>query len=213
MIYPKDPYYLNADLVNKKQSGEPIHDEGFYEMVELLQDNGEPVYEVGIDFGQRLLFLEKLVPVVGGVEFDPNFGLYDKHSKMLDKRENGNNWDIKFISLEYWNPIKRDVVFTNHLLDILDEETRKEVLEKLLKTSKKLYLNENLELELPKRGNIYVVINEPGDDIKTNPKHEVEPELPSFESSKNRPKRSRKSKRDVSSDVPETETDDSSSSV
>lgn len=213
MIYPKDPYYLNAELVNKKQNGQPIHDEGFYEMVELLQENKEGVYEVGMDFGQRLLFLEKLVNVIGGVEFDPNFGLYSKHSNMFSIRENGKAWDIKFLSLEYWNPTQKEVVFTNHLLDILDEETRNKVLEKLLKISKKLYLNENIELDLPKEGNIYVVINKSGDDIKTDSKHEIEPELPSFESSRSKPKRSRKNKRDVSSDIPEAKSDDSSSSV
>lgn len=185
MRYLKDPYYLNSKLIADKVNEREIHNKGFYELVELLKLNKESnIYEVGFDFGQRLLYLqENNISVYGGIEFDPVFGLYQKHANLFKQK-----WDIRFGQIDYWNPINREVVITNNFLDQFSKDDANTILQKLLSTSKKLYLNENLELDLPKQGNIYVVINERGDDIKKSSGRSVkkEIELPNIESFTNR---------------------------
>src|SRR5690606_19659170 len=115
-------------LVSQKKAGNQIFDEGFLEMIPLLNDKS--IFEVGFDFGQRLLKLqEEGIKVIGGLEFDPNFGLYKKHSNLFD-----HGWDIRFVQIDSWNPIKRECVITNHFLDKFNEEDRSVLLEKLKNT-------------------------------------------------------------------------------
>lgn len=182
MLYPKDAYYLNSDLINKKEKGLEIIDDNFQEMIELVKD--KDVFEVGFDFGQRLYALEAAgVNVIGGVEFDPTFCLYKKHVGLYD-----HGWDIRTTQLDLWEPINRKCVITNHFLDLFNEEDRLILLEKLKSTSEELYLNEDCELDLPKEGNIYVFTNVRGDDFKGDSKgnDKKQVELPGFKSLKDR---------------------------
>lgn len=185
MRYNKDAYYANTELYNKKGNNKDIYNEGFYQIVEMLQaDKLTNIYEVGFDFGQRLLYLENNnIDVLGGVEFDPNFGIYLKHSNLFE-----HGWDIRFNQLDFWNPINREIVITNNFLDSLDESNVPEILEKLLNTSNTLFLNENIKLDLPKKGKVYVVTNKRRDDIKVDskPSKKKTIELPSVKSSNNR---------------------------
>lgn len=182
MMYPKDAYYLNSDLINKKEKGLEIIDDNFQEMIELVKD--KDVFEVGFDFGQRLYALKVAgINVIGGVEFDPTFCLYKKHVGLYD-----HGWDIRTTQLDLWEPINRKCVITNHFLDLFNEEDRLILLEKLKSTSEELYLNEDCELDLPKEGNIYVFTNVRGDDFKGDSKgnDKKQVELPGFKSLKDR---------------------------
>src|SRR5690606_33283279 len=138
-----------TDLINKKSNNVELFDDNFIALVELLQD--QKVYEVGFEFGQRLDYLENNgVSVIGGIEFNPIFGLYSKHYDLYGNKKNG-KWDIRFIDINFWQPSKRDIVFTNHFLDQLDPNDVEIVLNKLVQSTQTLYMNENLELEFPKQ--------------------------------------------------------------
>lgn len=181
MKYPKDAYYLNCEFRNKTKNNEDVLGENFNELKNLLL--GKEVFEVGFDFGQRLLALKNDCKVIGGVEFDPNFGLYKRNCGLFDYE-----WDIRFTQLDFWQPKNRKCVFTNHFLDVFNEDDRLCLLEKLKNMSEELYLNENCELDLNKKGNIYVFNNVSRDDIKSNSRtvQAQEIELPSFRSLKDR---------------------------
>lgn len=161
MKYPKDAYYLNSELRNKQKNNQDFLGKNFEELKQLL--TGKEVFEVGFDFGQRLYALKDSSKVIGGVEFDPNFGLYKKHVNLFD-----HGWDIRFTQLEFWNPQKRKCVFTNNFLSIFNEDDRSVLLQKLKDMSEELFLNESCELDLEKEGNIYVFNNVPRNDIKSD---------------------------------------------
>jgi len=175
MKYLKDPYYLNSELKNKQKNGQDCLGKNFNELKKLL--TRKEVFEVGFDFGQRLYALKDSCNVIGGVEFDPNFGLYKKHVNLFD-----HGWDIRFTQLEFWNPQKRQCVFTNNFLSIFNEDNRALLLDKLKNMSEELYLNETCELDLQKQGNIYVFNNVSRNDIKSDSRTvEVQKiELPCF---------------------------------
>jgi hypothetical protein len=177
MKYPKDAYYLNCEFRNKTKNNEDVLGENFEELKYLLL--GKEVFEVGFDFGQRLLSLKDYCKVIGGVEFDPNFGLYKRNCGLFDYE-----WDIRFTQLDFWKPKNRKCVFTNHFLDIFGEEDRLMLLEKLKNMSEELYLNENCELNLDKKGSIYVFNNVTRNDIQSDSRtpENKEIELPCFKS-------------------------------
>jgi hypothetical protein len=184
MKYPKDAYYLNSELKNKQRNNQDVLGQNFEELKQLL--TGKEVFEVGFDFGQRLYALKDYCKVIGGVEFDPNFGLYKKHANLFD-----HGWDIRFTQLEFWKPKKRKCVFTNNFLSIFNDDDRLVLLQKLKDMSEELFLNESCELNLEKQGNIYVFNNVSRNDIKSNSGTDEtkEIELPSFKSLEDRLKR------------------------
>lgn len=176
MKYPKDVYYLNSELRNMQKNNQAILDSNFEELKELLA--GKEVFEVGFDFGQRLYALKDACKVIGGVEFDPNFGLYKRHFNLFD-----HGWNIRFTQLEFWKPQKRKCVFTNNFLSIFNEEDRLTLLKILKDMSEELFLNESCQLNLKKQGNIYVFNNVTRNDIKSNSGtiETKEVELPCFD--------------------------------
>lgn len=185
MKYLKDAYYLNSHLKNQKANNE-VFEEDFLELSDILLKENKPVYEVGFSFGQRLDYLEeKGCAIVGGIEFDSNFGLYKRHYNLFER-----SWDIRFTQLEFWSPVNKSLVFTNHFLENVSEEHREEILERF-KVFDVVYFNENLELDLPKENNFYVYrkpSDKSGNDLKKSSKgtNKKEPELPNFESLRNR---------------------------
>lgn len=189
MKYNKNPYYLNTELRNKKKNEEPLFDPVFTRLVETMDKNDvESVYEVGFDFGQRLDYMEsKGLKIEGGVEFNASFNLYRKHFNLMDR-----GWDIRFNQLDFWNPTSKNVVVTSHFLDLFDEEDQNYLLNKLKFMSNFLYLNENIDIEdsdeiLDRYRGVYVidctgyVLEESTEGTKT-----PQPELPSFESLRDR---------------------------
>lgn len=202
MKYLKDAYYLNAYYVN---SGDP-YGKNFDYFVDFLKNKGvTEIYEAGFEFGHRLDKLEQESFVVkGGVEFDPNFGLYKKWTNLFKR-----GWEIHFTQLDFWCPKFREVVITNNLFSSIAEEDREHILNLLKEKTKYLYLNEEVSLNLDKEDEIYVNVNERWDDLKSNSRNN--PELPSFESLKNRIKESEELLEGITEEP--TESDDSSSSV
>jgi hypothetical protein len=161
MNYNKNVYYLNTELKNKTSDNQ---EEEFLELVNLLIDNEESeIYEVGMEFGQRLDYIEKYgLSVVGGMEFDPVFSIYTKHVDL-----NNRGWKLDYKELEDFSLEEQKTIICYKLLENVDGN-HQQLIEKIKNKCETLYIVTSLDLNLPKEGNVYVVTDSGWDDIESD---------------------------------------------
>jgi hypothetical protein len=171
-MQPRNPYYENTDVRNRKKANEDILGTTQYsEFVSFLTRQAEAIeaetmYHVGFGMGYHFPVLKKLMPNVKlyGCEFDPmflNFG--QAQFQINDYVESLHLYG----SMEEWNTPSTiyDVVFVEDWFYTLDRDQKAFVFNKMCKLTKGVMIFEKFDDDFDYDKSCYTVLKQVGDMV------------------------------------------------
>lgn len=134
------------DLLKQKENSKLTEEtiEKLDAVLDFAKDR--PIYEIGMDFGNRLLYLkENGGNVLGGCEFDPMYAVYGNSLNGLFNfgLRIDSHYSIKDFDHFTRYSDKHKFVYTYHFLDRCDESLQQELYEKIMECAEEVLFLED----------------------------------------------------------------------